>query len=222
MNTVLLAPVSNLTSPKSWGSRLAIKGQISNIWSKYGNFIKSSSKESGIPEAILIAFIAVESGGNPSAGSGNTKNLFQFNTSYVNEQLKNEFLSKRLSPVEKSKLSAYGFNFDEKGNTKTFTNADALKPELAILVGSIIVAQLFDQPFGKTDGMLRLDKVITVYNSGLYSRWSKIAIASKSTNAKQLHDELSGNSVTQSYIAKILGLNGAIDIINNDLVNTIV
>lgn len=220
----LSAPTVGLTAPTSWGSRPQIEAQLRKIWTNYGKYIQFASKESGIAPEVLVAFISVESGGNPTAGgSGSpTQGLMQFNRSYVKAQLKNEFTAKRLSDAEKSKLAAYGFKFDASGNTRDFTQADLVKPELNVLVGSIVLGQLIDQPFAVQNGNLRLDKVITTYNSGLYSKWSKIAMASNSTNAKQLHDELAGNKTTQYYIRKILGTNGAVDISTKELKGIIV
>jgi soluble lytic murein transglycosylase-like protein len=220
----LNAPTVGLTAPTSWGSRAQIEAQLKKIWTNYGKYIQFASKESGIAPEVLVAFISVESGGNPTAGgSGSaTQGLTQFNRSYLKAQLKNEFTSKRLSANEKAKLAAYGFNFDANGNTREFTQSDLIKPELNILAGSIVLGQLIDQPFAVQNGNLRLDKVITTYNSGLYSKWSKIAMASNSTNAKQLHDELAGNKVTQAYIRKIMGVNGALDIASKELKGIIV
>jgi hypothetical protein len=220
----LNAPTVGLTAPTSWGSRAQIEAQLRKIWTNYGKYIQFASKESGIAPEVLVAFISVESGGNPTAGgSGSaTQGLMQFNRKYAKSQLKNEFISKRLSDAEKSKLSSFGFKFDASGNTREFTQADLVKPELNVVVGSIVLGQLIDQPFAVQNGNLRLDKVITTYNSGLYSKWSKIAMASNSTNAKQLHDELAGNSVTRAYIRKILGKNGALDIATKELKGIIV
>jgi len=215
----LNAPTIGLKAPTSWGSRAQIEAQLRKIWTNYGKYIKFASKESGIAPEVLVSFISVESGGNPKAGgSGSaTQGLFQFNRKYVKAQLKNEFTSNRLSDNEKAKLATYGFKFDAAGNTREFTQADLVKPELNVVVGSIVLGQLIDQPFAVQNGNLRLDKVITTYNSGLYSKWSKIAMASNSTNAKQLHDELAGNKVTQAYIRKIMGANGALDISTKEL-----
>lgn len=217
----LKAPVTGLVSPEKWGSRPAVENQLRKIWSNYGPYFKFAAQESKIPAKMLVAFCAVESGGNPRAGSGQTIGLFQFNASYVNSQLKNEYKSGRLSPNEAKKLSEYGFKFDNEGNTRKFTLEDAVKPELNIIIGSIILSQLVDQKWATDASKIRLDKIITVYNTGLYSKWSKIAMASQSTNAKQLHDELTGNSVTQAYIRKILGFNGALDIASTELAELI-
>jgi hypothetical protein len=215
----LNAPTNGLNAPASWGSRAQIEAQLRKIWTNYGKYIQFASKESGIAPEVLVSFISVESGGNATAGGAGsaTQGLMQFNKNYVKSQLKNEFTSKRLSANEKAKLAAYGFNFDASGNTRDFTQADLIKPELNVVVGSIVLGQLIDQPFAVQNGNLRLDKVITTYNSGLYSKWSKIAMASNSTNAKQLHDELAGNKVTQAYIRKIMGENGALDISTKEL-----
>lgn len=217
------APTLTLKSPSSWGSRAAIKGQMSKIWTNFGKYIQFSAKESGIDPKILTAFIAIESGGNPSAGSGNTKNLMQANVSYMKSQLENEFKAGRLSDAEKSKLAAYGINFDAKGNTREITVADNLKPELNILIGSIILGQLASQPWATdSTGALKLASIITVYNSGMYGTWGKKAIAISSANPKVLHDALAGNTTTQSYIRKMFGVDGALDIASNELKNIIV
>ena len=94
---IISAPILTLKAPTSWGSRNAIEGQLRKIWNNYGSFIQFASRESGIDPKILASFIAIESGGNPSAGSGYTKNLMQANVSYMKAQLENElaaFVSK--------------------------------------------------------------------------------------------------------------------------------
>lgn len=217
------APTVSLKSPSSWGSRSAIEGQLRKIWSNYGKYIQTASKESGIDPKILTSFISIESGGNPTAGSGTIKGLMQFNSDYVNTQLKNEFNSKRLSETEKAIFKKYGFTFDSNGDTKKYTVSDSLKPELNILIGSILLGQLADQDSYKdANGNLKLASVITSYNSGIYSKWSKLAQKSTSADPKVIHDALAGNSVTQSYIRKMFGVDGALDIANNELKNIIV
>ena len=222
-NLTFSVPTIGLISPPTWGSRDAIKGQINNIWNKYGNFFKFASNESGINVKILVAFCSVESGGNPTAGgSGSaTQGLMQFNKNYVKEQLKNEFTSGRLSDAEKSKLASYGFTFDKLGNTRDFTQADLVKPELNILIGSMIISQLADQSWARDNGVLRIDKIIVVYNAGMYGKWGKIAINTPTINPKDLHDKLTGNNTTQSYLRKMLGKDGALDITNSDFSGTI-
>ena len=214
-------PVAGLTSPASFGSRDAIKNVMQQGWNKYGKFFQFASKQSGIPVKALFAFATAESTLNPNAGSGLTKGLMQANYSYMKTQLENEYKSDRLSDEEKAKLASYGIKFDSNGKTREITQADNLKPELNILLGSIVLGQIVDQPWAKDGNNIRLDKVIVVYNTGIYSKWSKIAMKSKSTTPTQLVSELSGNSVSQAYIKKIMGLNGILDIASKELKDTI-
>jgi hypothetical protein len=217
-------PTAGLISPSTWGSRDAIKGQLSNIWKNYGNYFKFSSAQSGLNVKILVAFCAVESGGNPIAGGSTsaTQGLMQFNKNYVKEQLKNEYKSKRLSDAEKQKLASYGFTFDSEGNTRDFTQADLVKPELNILIGSIILSQLADQPWARVNGQLRLDRMIVAYNAGLYGKWGKIATKEPNSSPLDLYNKLEGNRTSQNYIAKMMGKGSALDILSSELNNTVV
>lgn len=216
------APSIMLKSPSSWGSRADVLSILKKTWLNYGNYIKFASKESNIDPKILASFIAVESGGKPTAGSGNTQNLMQANVSYMKSQLENEYKSNRLSEAEKQKLAKFGIKFDKNGNTRDITVKDNHNPELNILIGSIILGQLIDQPWAKdSEGNLKLASVITVYNAGSYGAWGKIAIKNPSSDPKVLHDALTGNTTTQAYIRKMYGINGALDVANNELKDTI-
>lgn len=209
----LNVPTKGLTSPSSWGTYTSIKGQIEGTWNKYSKFFQFAAAQSNIPVSVLLAFAVVESGGNPSAGSGNTKNLMQANVSYMKSQLENEVKAGRLSEAEKSKLAAYGITFDANGKTRAITVADNLKPELNILIGSIILGQLIDQPWGKdADGTIRMDRVIPYYNWGLKGfNNNKIATSTPENIYKNIP------SVTLSYIRKMMGKGGALDIIITSL-----
>jgi soluble lytic murein transglycosylase-like protein len=228
------APKPNLISPSSWGSREAIKGQVSNIMKKYGAYIRVASENSNIPTQVIASFIAVESGGNATAGgaSSPTQGLMQWNRTYGKNILETEYKMGRLTPEEKSILAKYGITFNSAGQTRTITQADAIKPELNILIGSILLGQYADSYHdgGKStmvggvrrkwavddkDGELRLDRMIAVYNAGAYGDAGKKAREGAFGNAKQLADSV--NSVTSSYIKKMLGVNGAMDVSSTDL-----
>ena len=144
-------PSTGLTSPTSWGSRDQIKKMIEKIWTNYGKFFQFASLNSKIPAQMLVSFCAVESGGNPTAGSSGhiTQGLMQWNRTYAKSQLESELKQNRLSPDEKSKLASFGIKFDSNGKTREITNADQLKPELNILIGSIVLGQLVDTDWGK-------------------------------------------------------------------------
>jgi hypothetical protein len=65
------------------------------------------------------------------------------------------------------------------------------------------------------DGELRLDRIIAVYNAGAYGDTGSKARTINHATAKQLADSV--NTTTRSYIAKMLGVNGAMDVASTDL-----
>ena len=232
--TTISAPKANLVSPSSWGSREAIKGQVANIMKKYGSFIKTASENSRIPAQVIASFIAVESGGNPTAGgsSSATQGLMQWNRNFAKNILETEYKLGRITPEEKSILAKYGITFNAQGQTRAITQADAIKPELNILIGTILLGQYADSYHdgGKStmvggvrrkwaiddqDGELRLDRIVAVYNAGAYGDTGSKARTINHSTAKQLADNV--NTTTRSYIAKMLGVNGAMDVASTDL-----
>ena len=218
MATLLVdVPASGLQSPSNWGSRTQIKSMLDRIWKNYGSYIKFASLNSKIPSKVLVAFIAVESGGKADAGSAGhiTQGLMQWNRSYAKTQLERELSQNRMTPAEKSKLAEFGIKFDANGKTREITNADQLKPELNILIGSIVLGQLIDNDWAKEGNKLRLVRVIAVYNAGAYGDAGKKARLGNYPTPKALADSV--NSITRAYIAKIVGKDGALDIIETDL-----
>ena len=215
--TTLPIPATGLTSPESWGSRKNVTEIMKNIEVKYGKYFKFASETSRIPKIILMAFCAVESGGNPTAGSAGhiTQGLMQWNRTFAQAQLEDELAKGRMSPAEKAKLAEYGIKFDAKGKTRAITNADQLKPELNILIGSIILGQLIDTNWGTDGSGLRLDRVIAVYNAGAFgSTGKKARLGGHKTPALLAADV---NAISSAYIKKIMGKNGALDVATTDL-----
>lgn len=206
----LVYPASGLTSPSSWGSKESIKKMIDTINTKYGTYIDFVSKESKLPKEMIASFIAVESGGNATAGgSGHvTQGLMQWNRTYAKAQLEKELKEGRMTKNEKDKLASFGIKFDANGKTRAITNADQLKPELNILIGSILLGQLVDTDWGTEDGEIKLDRVIAVYNAGAYGDTGKKARSKAYKTPKALADAV--NTTTSAYIKKILGTDGAL------------
>jgi len=206
----LVYPATGLVSPTSWGSKESIKKMINTINSKYGTYIDFVSRESNLPKELISSFIAVESGGNEKAGASGhiTQGLMQWNRTYAKAQLEKELKEGRLSKNEKDKLASYGIKFDANGKTRAITNADQLKPELNILIGSIILGQLVDTDWGTEDGEIKLDRVIAVYNAGAYGDTGKKARSKAYKTPKDLANAVNPN--TSAYIKKILGTDGAL------------
>jgi soluble lytic murein transglycosylase-like protein len=206
----LVYPATGLTSPTSWGSKESIKKMLDTILSKYGTYIDFVSKESNLPKEMIASFIAVESGGNATAGgSGHiTQGLMQWNRTYAKSQLETEKKLGRMTKAEQDKLATFGIKFDANGKTRAITNADQLKPELNILIGSMLLGQLVDTDWGTENGEIKLDRVIAVYNAGAYGDTGKKARSKAYKTPQDLAKAV--NPITRSYIQKILGTNGAL------------
>ena len=206
----LVYPATGLTSPTSWGSKESIKKMLDTILSKYGTYIDFVSKESKLPKEMIASFIAVESGGNATAGASGhiTQGLMQWNRTYAKSQLETEKKLGRMTKAEQDKLATFGIKFDANGKTRAITNADQLKPELNILIGSMLLGQLVDTDWGTENGEIKLDRVIAVYNAGAYGDTGKKARSKAYKTPKDLANAV--NSTTSAYIKKILGTDGAL------------
>jgi hypothetical protein len=112
------------------------------------------------------------------------------------------------------------------GKTRVITQADLVKPELNITIGSILLGQYVDSyyeapkqdktPWAIDSGKnLRLDRIIGVYKAGAYGGIGKKARTANYGSAS----EMSANvpEPTKSYIKKILGENGAMDVATKEL-----
>ena len=213
----LLIPSEKLISPSSWGSRQSIKTMLQKIIYNFGTFITFASENSKLPKSVIASFIAVESGGNSKAGASGhiTQGLMQWNRTYAKSNLETEYAEKRLTEAEQKKLASFGIKFTN-GKTRAITNADQLKPELNILIGSIILGQLADEKWATdSNGSLRLDRMIAVYNAGAYGDTGKKARFGEHLTPYDLAKAV--NPTTSAYISKILGKDGAMDILTSDL-----
>ena len=212
----LLIPSEKLISPSSWGSRQSIKTMLERILYNYGTFITFASENSKLPKSVIASFIAVESGGNLKAGASGhiTQGLMQWNRNYAKSNLEKEYAEKRLTEAEQKKLASFGIKFTN-GKTRAITNSDQLKAELNILIGSIILGQLADEKWATDkNGALRLDRMIAVYNAGAYGDTGKKARLGEYATPYDLSKAV--NPTTSGYISKILGKDGAMDILTSD------
>ncbi len=185
---------------------------------KFGVFINNTSNLTGVPVEIIESFIFIESGGNPNAKSPYATGLMQLSPATASDALVREKGAGRLQAGEANLLKKYlgnRFSIIEKVKPKqtslgkTFiTNDDLFKPELNILIGSILVKQLMDE--FTEGGKLRLDKVVAIYNGGRFSKAGKRVIKFKG-NTKELLTQVPKE--TSNYIVKLLGTQGILDTI---------
>lgn len=209
-------PSGSLVCPTSWGSRDSIKNMLKKIATNYKSDIEFCSKELSIPAEAIVSFIAVESGGNSSAGTAGhaTQGLMQWNRAYAKSNLEKAKKNGRLSDAVINKLSTYGVKFDSSGKTREITNKDQLKSGFNILMGSIIINRMANETWGTEDGVLRLDRIIAVYNAGEFGDTGKKATSGSYDNPEDLSKAV--NPITRAYISKIFGKNGTLDIIQTD------
>lgn len=191
---------------------------VNFIRPKYGKIINNTAKIVGLPSELIEGVIFVESAGNESAQSPFATGIMQLSPATASDAIVFEKGAGRLDKPEQDLLKKYlGSRYSiiekvkpkQKSLGKTFiTKSDLLKPELNILIGSILLKQLVDE-FSK-DGKVRLDKVIAVYNGGRYSKSSKKIIPFKGSTEELIKLV---PTETANYIKKLIGTNSILDIL---------
>jgi len=224
-------PSQNLFADAGMGNKASVVAMLKKGLDKYGSYFQFASENSKLPVEMLVAFSAVESGVGSNIGAQGhiTRGIMQWNRDYAKTQLENELALGRMTPAEKSKLASFGITFNSAGKTRVITEADQIKPELNILIGSIILGQLADSylngltpdspAWATENGQVRLDRMISVYNAGAYGKTGKLARFGGYPNAYQLAEAIknAGNSITPKYISRLMGKDGYYDLLLTDL-----
>jgi soluble lytic murein transglycosylase-like protein len=191
---------------------------VNVIRPKFGKYIDNIADMTGVPVELIESFIFIESGGNPNAQSPFAVGLMQVGLATASDTLIKEKGAGRLQDEEAAMLKKYlGSRYSliekvkpkQKSIGKTFiTKADLLKPELNILIGSILLKQLCDE--FTENGKVRLDKVVAIYNGGRFSKAGKKVIPFKGTTKELLAIV---PKETSAYVLKLIGTNGILDTI---------
>lgn len=223
--STLSIPSAGLKLPSGWGNRTSMVQVLTKGWTKYGKFFKQASELTNVPIQVLMSFAVVESTMNPSAATGFTTGMMQWNRNkgYADAVLSNEFRMGRLSDKEKEVLKRKGVKWDATGKFQEITASQQLDVELNILIGAIYLGQYMDSiikgkqlaPFTVDNGVLRIDRMIPPYNVGEGSSFAKDAI--NKVHATPLQTAQNSPGVTRDYVNKILGVNGAMDVLTKEL-----
>lgn len=196
-----------------------IEDKIKNvIRPKYGKYINNISEISQVPVPLIESFIFIESTGNEKAKNPYATGLMQLSRATASDVIIKEKGLGRLDDREAIILKKYlGDRYKLIENVKpkqtslgkTFiTDNDLFKPEFNILVGTMLLGQLINE--FTENGKLRLDKVVTIYNGGRFSKAGKKIIKFKG-DTKELLTQVPKES--SDYIKKLIGVNSVLDII---------
>lgn len=212
-----------MTNKSFYSDPSKVKAETDVIKGKWGYIVNPVSQLVGLPAEVIYAFIKIESEGDATAVGGISLGLMQINpltgataffTDLNQKRLTNGELSYLKLGIKKAggnpnKVDLANLKKDANGkyilNSTLFTRKELLQPEVNVLLGSIFAKQLIDTTHD-ADNTARLDKVITIYNTGFKTQ--QMAKKFKGTT-----DELMAKvpSITKSYIKKFVGKNGVID-----------
>jgi hypothetical protein len=223
--STLSVPVAGLKLPSGWGTRKGMIQVLTNGWTKYGKFFKQASDATNVPVQVIMSFAVVESTITPTAATGFTTGMMQWNRDkgYADAVLSTEFKTGRLNDKEKEVLKRKGVKWDAAGKFQPITASQQLDPELNILIGAIYLGQYMDSiikgkqlpSFAVDNGILRIDRMIPPYNTGEGSNFTKAAI--NKTHATPLQTAQNSPGVTRDYVNKILGVDGSMDVLTKEL-----
>lgn len=224
--STLNVPAAGLKLPSGWGTRANMETVLKKGWTKYGKFFTQAAETSKVPVQVLMSFAVVESTMNPSADTGSTTGMMQWNRDpgYADKVLTTEFKLGRMSEAEKEILKRKGVKWSTSGVFQPITAAQQLDAELNILIGSIYLGQYADSivkgvqrpAFAVDNGQLRIDRMVPLYNTGEGSDDSINAMNKKFSTPLQTALNAK-RTVTRDYIHKILGVNGAMDVLTKEL-----
>lgn len=187
---------------------------LAQIQAKYGDIISLASGLTKVPENIIKSFIWIESAGNEgvnTTGSEQATGLMQLTPAVVYDTINLEIKKKRLTQAERDYLNQF-INVDDfsspYSDIKDTIIAVLSDKMFNIFAGALLLGQLIDMtPDGQN---MRMDKVVVLYNQGVYSS------AAKSSDFKDLaladfYKTL--NPITKAYVLKLIGQNGTLDIL---------
>jgi soluble lytic murein transglycosylase-like protein len=193
-----------------------VRRALLSINTRFGSIIKNVSQLTKVPEVLITSFIFIESGGNdkvPSTGVERATGLMQISPATVYDTINIEIRRKRLLAGEAQIINKHIPNFRNVvrrpySEIKQSIIKSLQNNEFNILLGTMYLGQLID--LNKKGNDLRLDKVVVQYNQVRYSAITK-SINWKTLSKQELYKTL--NSITQSYVVKLIGINGTLDLL---------
>jgi len=194
---------------------------IEDIEKKYKKNITRWQDEFKIDAGIINSFICIESGGkNAPRNSAGAIGLMQVTAPTVYEVLTKWNVNVKVPLSEKTKsffnnkvslFSKWSANKAMSTAERTQIESALLDPEFNIAVGTATVRWLFE--WYAKNGSAELFKVIVSYNAGFYGTRNKV----KDMSIENVLAEKAFRKETQSYVMKMLGVKGFLDLYYNVL-----
>jgi hypothetical protein len=226
-------PSINASNPFSPGDMLTFLNRIKTTWLPY---FRQAATVTGLPLQLLVAKSAVESGGKQQTSNSSYVGLMQVGKSTIADCLNylqgamyadgkkwiapSEVIAKAAPIIQKS-FPSFG-----RGGTvnkdaafalaKSNTNAGA---EFNVLMGAIYLQFLCQNPKFIDGNLLRLDKVMSAYNTGPNYSFYKTPVSDTSGLVRVIRSSglSSGKKQeTSNHILKFCGIGGAFDLLFNN------
>lgn len=226
-------PSINAPNPFSPGDMLTFLNRIKTTWLPY---FRQAAAITGLPLQLLVAKSSVESGGNQKTGNGTYVGLMQIGKmtiadclSYLEGKMYADgkkwiapaAVIVRAMPVIRKSFPAFG-----KGGlvsrdaafalAKSNTSAGA---EFNVLMGAIYLQFLCQNPKFIDGDVLRLDKVMSAYNTGPNYSFYKTPVADTTGLVNVIRSSALSSGKKQEtsrHILKFCGTGGAFDLLFNN------
>lgn len=226
-------PSINAPNPFSKNEMLTFFNRIKTMWLPY---FRQAAVATSLPVQLLVAKSAVESGGRQQTGNSSYVGLMQVGKSTIADCL--DYLQggmyadgkkwiapssviARAIPIIQKSFPAFGkggtVNKDAAfGLAKSNTTAGA---EFNVLIGAIYLQFLCQNPKFIDGSVLRLDKVMSAYNTGPNYNFYKTPVSDTTALVQVIRTSALSSwkkSETSRHILKFCGVGGAFDLLFNN------
>jgi len=240
-------PFAPFSSPTAWyETRVGLKNAMVKRWAEYKDQIENAATLSNMPCLLIFSFMMIESGGNTEMANAvaSTPGIMQINKSYIYANIQNEKDSDRMTAEEEAFLNEYGLYLTKSGSNSLLTGtpitketsggitrriidkSTMIKTKLNLYLGGLLLGQLWDKisdkinyadPYPREQTLKLLALIVINYNAGTPKFDSLVKKGLLNKSALEMTQWTSVPSGNRTYIKKLIGINGAIDVAKNDL-----
>ena len=210
-------PMTTLSSTGKWtiANREKNRERIKSLWDTYGSIIQEASEVHRIPSNIILGILSVEHDDSVSvkqaaaSSSGTYLGLGQIALKTAKDSV---LRYPTIGWITKSQLKPFLDKGLIKNNEIILTKKDLLKPDVNIhAVGATLSGLAFKF------GFINTYRWIFAYNRGEGRMLNDGTQDLKMDELVKYYRKIPAHAVGANYITNILGPNGSVDIIFNDL-----